>query len=1086
MSAEHIIKGFELLEKVGEGGMASVWKARQISLDRIVAIKILSDRLTHDAADIERFHTEARAAAKLKHPGIVQVYDASAEDGIYYFVMEFVAGYTVGDWARRKGRLSEKEALLVAEHVAAALNYAWEHEHIVHCDIKPDNVMVDADGTVKVADLGLARTISTMNAKGATDEIIGTPAYISPEQASGRLDLDCRSDIYSLGATLYHLLVGKPLFEGYPQEAIMELQVTDTVADPFDEVPGLSKGVCWLLERMLCKDREHRQASWGDVLHDISRVRRGLFPAGNHPEEGSSTIQRSSHRSLVSLKNRVPPHRPPKTSTIPGAKRGMVAGVAALLVMALLSAYALHRYHESASSPPPLAPLSPHSERAGAAVSPEDSVERRAREMYEHALASEKKDPEQYEAAIGLYQRVLLETRGTKYSLMAQTAVNRLQPLREAAIQRIFADRKAQAEVWVADKKRDQAVQFLRSYDGPYAKEIRLASERWIAASAQQDDDMNRQKLARQEEVRQTQERTLIAMAGCIMEKKLDAALSSLVAAITAFPEIGEEPDWQVLKTVLTSAQSFDQRILDSFARQAGQTVAVEFISGVRQILVEAVENGVVLCTFMSSKVPFGLDQLALRERLQRMGADSEPDVALAKGILALDVQSFDHAQRLFADTHPLIATRLTALVQERIVAQQAGAKAEKKLQAEASSPPAGDAGVAPVEAPPVEVPVQAGVEGKTQRVLTAVVVTALLAQNSQVSPDAIEFQEENGVCRMLVIRDFRLSNLDAVEGLSELQEFRYEATAETPGHLRSIKALARLPLQSLTIQYTPIRDIFELRGMPLTFLDLTGTSVRDLGVLQNSNIGELLVAGTPIPDLMVARTMRALKRLDASSTPVNSGSPLESLPLQHLNLSNTRIIDFSFVPRLPQLEVLELNGCAVRSLSRLITPSLRSLSVNQTRIEDLSPLANSGITHLQIAGTPIRDFSPLKGLPLRLLNASRTTLSSLEPLTGMPLIYLDISGTRVTSIEPLAETKSLSSLFLSGSRVSLLWPLKGMSFKRLGIQDISVRDLGVLRGANVEEIWVDNWDKNTDLLLSLKGLQRVNGQSLLRLLNPK
>ena len=248
------IKGFEILGKLGQGGMASVWMARQVSLDRTVAIKVLSERFAVAPDDIRRFQEEAQAAAKLKHSGIVQVHDAKAEDGVYYFIMEYVAGYTVGDWVRRKGVLSEQDALSVAECVADALSYAWDRAGIIHCDIKPDNIIIDEDGTVKVADLGLARTISAMGGtEEAPSEIMGTPAYISPEQAEGKPQLDFRADIYSLGAMLYHLVTGKMMFEGCSEDEILEKQITDTVADPMEINQGLSKGVCWLIERMTAK-----------------------------------------------------------------------------------------------------------------------------------------------------------------------------------------------------------------------------------------------------------------------------------------------------------------------------------------------------------------------------------------------------------------------------------------------------------------------------------------------------------------------------------------------------------------------------------------------------------------------------------------------------------------------------------------------------------------------------------------------------------------------------------------------------------------------------------------------------------------
>ena len=294
------IDGFEILEKIGEGGMASVWKARQLSLDRIVAIKVLSEVFSNDPGDVRRFQEEAQAAAKLKHPGIVQVHDAKAENGMYYFIMEYVSGYTVGDWVRRKGVLSEKDALLVADCVADALEYAWDHAGIVHCDIKPDNIIIDEDGTVKVADLGLARTISMMESSvELLDEIMGTPAYISPEQASGETNLDFRSDIYSLGAMLYHLVTGHMMFEDFDDDAKLEKHIEDTVADPIELNPQLSKGVCWLIERMTAKDPELRQSSWGAVRSDIRRVQHGHLPHGGLLPEGCSTVSRSPRRTVA-------------------------------------------------------------------------------------------------------------------------------------------------------------------------------------------------------------------------------------------------------------------------------------------------------------------------------------------------------------------------------------------------------------------------------------------------------------------------------------------------------------------------------------------------------------------------------------------------------------------------------------------------------------------------------------------------------------------------------------------------------------------------------------------------------------------
>jgi serine/threonine-protein kinase len=275
------LPNFEVLGLLGRGGMASVWKARQVSLDRYVAVKILSSSFATDPDDIQRFREEARAAAQLRHPGIVQVYDANFSDGVYYFVMELVDGYTFGDLLRRKGQVNEEDSLIVAESVAVAMDYAWTHYQMVHCDIKPDNIMADADGTVKVTDLGLSRSVTLLASarKSKSDEVLGTPAYMSPEQVYGSDKMDCRSDIYELGATLYHMVTGRMLFQGKSDDEMLRCHVGNEQApDPRSIAKNLGTSFALLLEKMTAKDPENRHRDWRLLLADLNRVRAGRPP----------------------------------------------------------------------------------------------------------------------------------------------------------------------------------------------------------------------------------------------------------------------------------------------------------------------------------------------------------------------------------------------------------------------------------------------------------------------------------------------------------------------------------------------------------------------------------------------------------------------------------------------------------------------------------------------------------------------------------------------------------------------------------------------------------------------------------------
>ncbi|MCL1856513.1 MAG: serine/threonine protein kinase, partial [Kiritimatiellaeota bacterium] len=282
------LDGFKFLGHIGTGGMASVWRARQLSLDRDVAVKILSPKFAMAPDDVARFLSEARLAAKLKHPGIVQVYDAISQGGIHCFVMEYVAGYTVGQWMRRKEKLSESETLVIAECVAQALGYAWKQHKMVHCDIKPDNVMVDADGTVKLADMGLSRMYGVMR-HGSGDDVFGTPAFMAPEQVQGKA-VDCRADMYSLGAMLYYLVSATLLFAGESDEKVMECQVSERVPHLRKLRPELSIAFCDLVERLLAKRPEDRYPSWDAVLADIAAVAKKWPLTGGVPELNVGTM----------------------------------------------------------------------------------------------------------------------------------------------------------------------------------------------------------------------------------------------------------------------------------------------------------------------------------------------------------------------------------------------------------------------------------------------------------------------------------------------------------------------------------------------------------------------------------------------------------------------------------------------------------------------------------------------------------------------------------------------------------------------------------------------------------------------------
>jgi serine/threonine protein kinase len=282
-----VVAGYQVERLVGKGGMGEVYKARQLSMDREVALKILSPKLAQkDPSFAHRFVEEARAAGKLNHPNIIHVHDvgtSSLPDGkgeVHYFSMEFIAGRSLQEILERDKRLAPDQLALVMKGVSEALAFAAKIG-IVHRDIKPDNIMITTDGQVKVADLGLATSSQTgddhqpeRDEKGRA-KVMGTPLYISPEQARA-LPVDFRSDQYSLGATLFHFLTGEPPYRGADGKAIMRAHVVEPVPDPADRLPEVDEPWRQICLRLLAKLPEERFNDPAELVEAVDAAANGV------------------------------------------------------------------------------------------------------------------------------------------------------------------------------------------------------------------------------------------------------------------------------------------------------------------------------------------------------------------------------------------------------------------------------------------------------------------------------------------------------------------------------------------------------------------------------------------------------------------------------------------------------------------------------------------------------------------------------------------------------------------------------------------------------------------------------------------
>ena len=275
-----LLGDYRLVRKLAMGGMGEVYEGVQLKLDRQVAIKLLSEELSHEEEFLARFEREAKSAAALNHPNVVQVYDFGQAQGHYYFVMELVDGPDLAEFVKQNGKLKVPDALNYLEQAVIALKFAVEHA-IIHRDVKPANLMLTRDGVVKVSDLGLAKKLTDESDVTMTGVGMGSPHFLAPEQADDAAHVDHRADIYALGVTLLYLLTGRRPFEGASNFSVVLAHANKPLPSGGELGTPLPDAIERFIKRMTAKRPEGRYQDYDELLADLRRVRAGLNPSFN-------------------------------------------------------------------------------------------------------------------------------------------------------------------------------------------------------------------------------------------------------------------------------------------------------------------------------------------------------------------------------------------------------------------------------------------------------------------------------------------------------------------------------------------------------------------------------------------------------------------------------------------------------------------------------------------------------------------------------------------------------------------------------------------------------------------------------------
>ncbi len=328
---------YRLVRQIGQGGMGRVYLGVNDETGEQVAVKVLSSKRVRNQTYVDRFYREAEAAGVLQHPNIVGAIEVGEYEKRHYFVMEYIEGETARQRLKRKRSLDEGEALNICEKVALALSLAEQHS-IVHRDIKPDNIMLTKDDVVKLTDMGLAKNVEDASATlTQAGTMIGTPLYMSPEQLRGDPNIDGRADIYSLGMTLYHLLVGRPAFDGETVAHITIQHMNNPVPSVCEERPELSEGSDQLIQKMTRKDPADRYQTAGDLLMDIHRVQQGETIGGKKKVDLGHR-----HRHTLDAKKR--------KETLPLVPLTVVGSVLLIIIAALFSSFNKSEVNEKITS----------------------------------------------------------------------------------------------------------------------------------------------------------------------------------------------------------------------------------------------------------------------------------------------------------------------------------------------------------------------------------------------------------------------------------------------------------------------------------------------------------------------------------------------------------------------------------------------------------------------------------------------------------------------------------------------------------------------------------------------------------------
>ena len=632
---------YSFVKKLGTGTMGEVWLTHHNKLMKHFVLKILSKEVGKDSSNIKRLEREIRKTAELDHPAIITPDDIGKRGHVYYIISAYVDGETLAAKLARDGTIPEKEALRIVRHVAEALQYAWDNFSLAHGNIKPGNIILTSVDEVKIINMCISTDFDQV--KETACHKLDTPHYLSPEQALTQASPDSRSDIYSLGATLYHCLTGVTPHRAETTGGVLEKHIKNPLPAPDEINPGISAATSALVEIMMAKERDVRYSSWSSLLAELKNVRRGIMPKkAKAKDKKTKTVVMRRSAAPAKVGTTPPSRNKGRTSNVTSAKHARSSlkpvWIACSLLAVVICVAAVFLF--SGNAPP-------RSVQSSRDSSPEarQTVENNGVSAWQYAVTYARENPKNLQQAIRNFELVQTRFSDTRYKNMAVAEIKRLRHLadtnRRKAIDDIMSRLRQQAKPALDENDLDAAANIYSSYSGKQAKETLTQREAKAAEYRQRAVDLKQTRKAAVISLREKTNVMLNEVAVALIDDNLAGALYTCIKSLSDTSLTVNKETVHQLSDLLNELAAVDKRIIDGFRKNIGESITLILEKKRCKLKVMDAKDGVLRVRTQPGKLggvtrSLTAKQLTINERCKR-----------AKGIL--DPQTYTLYMALLA-----------------------------------------------------------------------------------------------------------------------------------------------------------------------------------------------------------------------------------------------------------------------------------------------------------------------------------------------------------------------------------------------------------------------------------------------------